>query len=601
MKSTRGNTAADYARKRGLDRAADILTAAAKGISGLTRDEYEGVANDFTEAYDTGDAAALQRLNARFQRRFTQEDVRAAVWRQVRRVREAKGDASAFQIGEARDFVARMAGFGGWDELTTSIAAPNAKAAQPFDIDEKEGLIRPQRFLTTQEWDTLIEVMKDRRLIALDANGLMTDPVLARIAKLDHVTKLTLGGSREMSDDGLQQLAHLPQLEFLGLSEYPGGRITDRGLDVLRHLPNLREFQLCWQSAITDVGVANLRFCDRLETVNVMGTHTGDAAIAALAGKTHLREFSTGRLVTDAGLPLLRDIPCFATWQGGELKYGLMAFHAGPTFLLLDGPFTNAGLPALAGLDGLFGITFFWHISAMTSDGLAALAELPNLGMLGVGDKLGDDIAMRHIARIPRLRMLQGQGAVATDDGFEALSESRSIEHIWGRDWEHLTGRGFKAMSRMPALRGLAVELKNVDDASLAALPDFPALRELVPMGVRDEGFRHVGACTALEKLTMMYCRDTTDRATEQIGGLARLESYYAGATQITDRSLELLARLPTLSNVEIYECLNVSDAGLRFLAQMPQLRRVSLSGLPKVTRAGTAVFPPRVKVDYWP
>jgi hypothetical protein len=33
----------------------------------------------------------------------------------------------------------------------------------------------------------------------------------------------------------------------------------------------------------------------------------------------------------------------------------------------------------------------------------------------------------------------------------------------------------------------------------------------------------------------------------------------------------------------------------------MPQLRRVSLSGLPKVTRAGTAVFPPRVKVDYWP
>jgi ankyrin repeat protein len=601
VKSARGTTAADYARKRGLDRAADILIAAATGISGLTRDEYDGIADDFTAAYDTGDATALQRLNARFQRRFTQEDVRAAVWRRVRRVREAQGDASAFQIDEARDFVARLTGFGGWDELTTAIEAPTAKVPPPFDIDTNERSIRPQRFLVAHEWDALIETMKEQRLTALDANGLMTDAVLARLADLDHVTKLSLGGSREMSDDGLQQLARMPQLEHLDLNEYPGGRLTDRGLEVLRHLPNLRTFLMTWQRGITDAGVANLRFCEQIETVNLLGTHTGDATIAALGGKPKLRRFYTGRLVTDAGLRQLHDIPCFATWQGGELKYSLVGFDTGPTFLLLDGPFTNAGLAALAGLDGLFGLTFFWHISAMTPDGFAAFADLPNLGMLGVGDKLGDDTAMRHIARIPRLRMLQAQGAVATDEGFEALSASRSIEHIWGRDWEHLTGRGFQAMSRMSALRGLAVELKNVDDASLAALPEFPALRELVPMGVRDEGFRHVGACTALEKLTMMYCRDTTDRATEQIGGLSRLASYYAGATQITDRSLELLARLPTLSNIEIYECLQVTDAGLPFLARMPQLRHLSLSGLPKVTRAGTAVFPPNVKVDYWP
>ena len=68
-----------------------------------------------------------------------------------------------------------------------------------------------------------------------------------------------------MTDDGLLHLARMPQLEKLDLSEYPGGRLTDRGLAVLRHLPNLRTFEMTWQRGITDAGVANLKFCDRLE------------------------------------------------------------------------------------------------------------------------------------------------------------------------------------------------------------------------------------------------------------------------------------------------------------------------------------------------
>ena len=137
----------------------------------------------------------------------------------------------------------------------------------------------------------------------MHANGLMTDSVLARIAALDHVTRLNLGGSRELTDDGLLHLARMPQLEHLDLSEYPGGKLTDRGLEVLRHLPNLRTFEMTWQAGISDAGVANLKFCDRLERVNLMGSPTGDGAIEALQGKAALRYFSSGKLVTDAGLP----------------------------------------------------------------------------------------------------------------------------------------------------------------------------------------------------------------------------------------------------------------------------------------------------------
>jgi len=95
-----------------------------------------------------------------------------------------------------------------------------------------------------------------------------------------------------------------------------------------------------------------------------------------------------------------------------------------------------------------------------------------------------------------------------------------------------------------------------------------------------------------------MNCRDTTDAATEHIAVL-RLKHYYAGLTQITDRSLEILGRMTSLETVELYETKNVSDAGLAYLAVLPRLREVSFSGLPNITLAGTGVFPANVIVNY--
>jgi hypothetical protein len=217
-----------------------------------------------------------------------------------------------------------------------------------------------------------------------------------------------------------------------------------------------------------------------------------------------------------------------------------------------------------------------------------------NWNMTGV-----NDVAMRHIGAVPRLRMLMGQGTVAGDDGFAALSRSQTIEYIWGRECPNLEGRGFAAMAAMPALRGLAVSCKNVGDEALSTLPRFPALRELMPMDVPDAGFRHVGRCENLEALWCMYCRDTTDAATEHIAGLSRLKTYYAGKTRITDRSLEILGRTSSLESLEFWECAGLTDAGIAHLAALPHLRKISLGGSPRVTRRGMAVFPAFVQVDY--
>jgi ankyrin repeat protein len=560
---------------------------------------YEQAAQDFVNAYE-GDAAALQRLNHYYQRSFRPEDLRAEIWRRVYafRQRAFRGPKNYLQLAEAQMIIAQDAGFGSWAALMQAAAAGAPPAVTAYAIDSRENRASPRRRMSAAEWDELIAVLKERRIPALDANGLMADAVLARIAELDHVTSLSLGGSRELTDDGLLHLARMPQLEHLDLSEYPGGKLTDRGLEVLRHLPKLRSFEMTWQAGISDAGIANLRFCDQLERVNLMGSPTGDGAIRALEGKPRLRHFSSGRLVTDAGLALLPNFPLLKKWHGGDPSSGDKEAVANAPRLLIDGPFTNDGLASLAGLEGIFELDLFWHVSGITPDGFAHLVHLPNLMSLGCDGKLSDDAAMRHIAAMPRLRRLRAQESVATDNGFEALSQSRTLEYFWGRECPNFGSRGFIAFSRMPALRGLGIGCKNVSDEALSTLPHFAALQELTPIGVRDDGFRHVGRCRRLERLTCMYCRDTTDIATEHVAGL-QLKYYYAGLTQITDRSLEILGRMSSLEQVDLYQCNGVTDAGLVHLGGLPRLREVHLDGLPGVTLEGTRVFPGKVRVYY--
>jgi hypothetical protein len=508
----------------------------------------------------------------------------------------------------ARNLVARQIGFADWRDLTVSMkatedgsaAAPAGMSSRPpfYRIDPTTNTIEPRQPLSAKDWDIIIGVMKEQHITGLNAGGQMTDHTMKRLSELDQVVRLGLGGSKRLTDEGLGYLAKLPTIEELDLSGWHN-KITDKGLRVLEALKHLRKLQMCW-CRVSDEGMAAVKHLDHLERVDLLGSTTGDGAIAALTNKPMLREFKTGRLVTDAGLPLLHDFPVFRSWQGGETHYALMEADCKPNHLLLDGPFTDTGFASVSGLEGIFGLSFFWHLGpGFTPEGLKGLVDLPNLGYLGCQDKLCDDTAMRHIASASRLRMLMGQGAVASDDGFTALSRSTSIEYFWGRKCPNLTGRGFAALANLPTLRGLAVSCKEVDDDALSTLSRFPALEEFMPMDVPDEGFRHIGECKQLRALWCMYCRDTGDEATSHITGLTNLETYYAGKTRITDRSLEMLATIPSLQRLTFWECAGITDAGIKALTRLPRLREVNLDGSRRVTRKGAGVFGDNVKVNY--
>src|SRR6185436_7631300 len=325
-----------------------------------------------------------------------------------------------------------------------------------------------------------------------------------------------------------------------------------------------------------DEGAANLAHCDELREVFLGWTNTGDGAIRALAGKRRLHHFRSGNGVTDAGLAMLHELPVFKTWQGGEPPVGLFTYDGSINHLVLRGPFTDRGMNNLRGLDGLFALNVDASELGISAAALRPLVTLPNLGWLAVDAK---DDWMPLIAEMPRLRFLGAQDTIAGDDGFVALSRSRSLEYIWGRRCHNLRRRGFLALAEMPALRGLSVSCLNVDDEAIAALPRFPSLKELMPMDIPDAGYRHIGRCTGLESLILMYCRNTTDAATEHIAGLRNLTYYFNSYTTITERTPELLSGMDSLERITFDGCHNLTNAGVARLARLPKLRELSVSG----------------------
>lgn len=385
----------------------------------------------------------------------------------------------------------------------------------------------------------------------------------------DSTTALDVSGLDEIGDDDLRHIARLRRLERLNLAG----------------------------TSITDAGLVHLAGCDELREVNLAWTRTGDGALRALAGKPHLHTFHSGTGVTDDGLALLHEWPVFARWQGGEERLELLAFDASPNALTLRGRFTDRGLEQLRGLDGLFALNVDDARLALTARCLEPLRELPRLARLAVDAK---DDWMPGIAALPHLRFLGIQDTRASDDGWVALARSTTIERIWGRRCYGLADRGFRALARMPRLHGLSVSCLNVSDEAVATLPGFPALRELMPMDIPDAGYRHVGRCTNLASLILMYCRDTTDAATEHITGLAHLTYYFNSYTTITDRTPQLLATMDSLERITFDACHGLTDAGVAALARLPRLRELSVSGR-GTTPAMGAPFPPGVRITRRP
>ena len=136
--------------------------------------------------------------------------------------------------------------------------------------------------------------------------SLVTDRDMEPLEKLRQLRSLDLAGCRRVTGAGLAHIEGLRGLEDLSLTNTA---IADAGLVHLHRLSRLRRLNLCG-TAVTDAGLEYLQGLAQLEELCLMGTRTTDAGLEYLQGQTHLTTLIlsyTG--VTDVGLCHLKSLP----------------------------------------------------------------------------------------------------------------------------------------------------------------------------------------------------------------------------------------------------------------------------------------------------
>jgi hypothetical protein len=394
----------------------------------------------------------------------------------------------------------------------------------------------------------------------------------------------------KVAADNLSRLAHIPTLRGIDLAWRAD--LLDGDVTFLEAMPWLTALSLSRCGQITDRTIERLRNHQRLGRINLQWTDTGDAAIAALAGKPSLSRVLAGVRLTDAGAARLRDFPALAAPGARDAFLAVSSARA----------LTDEALAAIGSLDGVLALDL--HMSAFgsphyTAGGVAHLRRMGSLRELNFHGALATDDVLAEIAAIPRLRWLHCQDPVSGDEGFVALAHCTTLESIASRVCRRVTDRGFAAIARLPRLRSLALGGLRISDAAMAHLADAPALEDLTPIMFGDAAFEHIARIPRLERLTNMYNRSTGDIATRYLHAHPTLVYYGAFGTQITDESLRTLAGVPQLETLEFTNCDLITDDGICELARLPRLGRASVGSCLRVTGAWLTSMPARVEATH--
>jgi internalin A len=239
-----------------------------------------------------------------------------------------------------------------------------------------------------------------------------------------------------VGDTDLRRLGQYSDLRVLDLSLT---HITDQGMQEIKNLRAITDFNLYFAEYVTDEGVAAIKDWKKLKRLNLHGTKAGDTALEHIAGITSLESLNVGStLMTDVGLERLAVLPNLTelTMGGNELgDAGLQALRQMPTLNYLD----------LSGRQG--NDKNVWTVS-MSEVGLQAVLTLKNL----------------HELRI---------GCTSTTVGIEGakLGEVSTLS---------VTEKWLDQMKKLDKLEKLKVQgCKRINDDAVAALIAMPALRDV--------------------------------------------------------------------------------------------------------------------------
>lgn len=196
-----------------------------------------------------------------------------------------------------------------------------------------------------------------------------------------------------------------------------------------------------------------------------------------------------------------------------------------------------------------------------------------------------------------------------TDETLALLSGLEKLEKV-GIDGAKFTDAGMKHMAGWKSLKTMTFfHSLNKDGFTGAGVAHLKGLANFTNFGCGGSSFTDAGmvAVAQLPHLTdlRLWHTQNTDAGTVHLKKL-KLKSVWLApqfTTRITDKSLSILAEIPTLEDVKITETRLTWDGGLKPLSTLPNLKKVNLDET-DIAEADLEQFKaavPKVKVERKP
>jgi len=333
-----------------------------------------------------------------------------------------------------------------------------------------------------------------------------------------------------------------------------------------------------------------------------MKPHYNKGLLASLDDGNDVVSITTNGIVTDEMLAQfktlgkLRQLDIELT--NGVTPAGLAYFAELRSLdkLALSNQYGNSKVQGNDVLQSLVGLSTLRELSirgcGITDAGAKLLEKLPQLTALTIQQegRLSDE-ALKSIGTLKKLRSLDLSSYVATEQLGRMQISGDGIRHLSGLDELEslqLVGHDVPAdVLRFPKLTSLGLGNLNVDDAVADRVSTLGLLSELnlTYCGITDAGLKNIATLPGLKRLDISSSV-ITDAGIQSFAGHQQLEHLSLRAANLTDESLGHLAKIKTLTRVDLYgsgvpgpaKAQRFSIAGLQRLKELPKLETLWLT-----------------------
>jgi serine/threonine protein kinase len=445
-----------------------------------------------------------------------------------------------------------------------------------------------------------------------DAQNLGDDavPILAKFKNLE---KLSID-SKQLTDDGLAELASLTKLQWLAC----GPEITGKGLSALQSMPALRTLDIKGQGP-TDAGMATLANFRGIEWLSIQRADgLSDTTLATIGKLPQLTTLEIGsKRYTNDGvahlgkltrLTLLRLMHSPSVTDEG-IK------HLSPlwrlTHLDLGGcEVSGTCLKELHTMPELHALHL--HSCPITNEAIADIPGQDKLSELGLANSRVTEAAVEQLEKFKALRQLNVEGTTISNDGLLRLKKTLPQCHILPEPKDDrqaakyaLTLNGsirlegkpdwISKESQLPAgqvrLTGLNLDGKrNIRNHDLAMFQDCTELRDILldRVGVTDEGLGYFRKNTKVTSVNIIDAK-ITNEGMSVFDNWTELKHLWAMGTQINGSGVAHLAKCKGLQTLDL-SFTQVGSPGMVHLKDCLELKLLGLSGT-RVDDAGLRNF----------